>query len=234
MSKAVTKVRTLEDCEAIIDENLKGFWLIGEAYLEIQRMNLYRKTHKTWEAYCLDRWGLKVDTVGEAIRAFKVRKQLAEATGDVPGRLPVNTTQALTLNPLNKRERREAWEEALEVADSRGIEQPTVEDLRRIVRKRRNYPLQPINLIPEAGDLAHRSAQRMRDNADRFQISVLKLMDHIPNLTESEGQGCAYKVVETVNVVLDILQKNGHITSDVVRGLVSQPEEGMVEVGKPS
>ena len=45
-------------------------------------------------------------------------------------------------------------------------------------------------------------------------------------------QGCAYAVVQTIHRVMAILEENGMITQDVVRGVLgnANPEDGRTEV----
>ena len=51
------KVR-LKEYERIIRKNLNAFLKVGHALAEIRDNRLYRKTHKTFEKYCKDKWDL--------------------------------------------------------------------------------------------------------------------------------------------------------------------------------
>lgn len=63
--------------ETRIQSALKGFFEIGDA-LEIIRSNkLYRGTHRTWESYTQDRWGLDGKRAYQLINSSKVVADIA-------------------------------------------------------------------------------------------------------------------------------------------------------------
>ncbi len=51
---------TLNAYEEIIEKGLKTFIEVGNALFEIKNNKLYRESFTTFEAYCKDRWQLKI------------------------------------------------------------------------------------------------------------------------------------------------------------------------------
>lgn len=225
---AVEKVRTLEECEANIERCLKSFWELGEEYRYIRDNDLYKQTHSRWASYCKERWGLDRSTVDAAVRATEIRARLSAQSGvGPPHSLPSNVEQTKPLSTLPEEEQVPAWEEAVEEAQANGKEQPTHEDVKRVVERRR-APTRPPMRTP--ADHAYEAARTMRQRAEGFVSAVDLLMPHLNNLSEDEIQGSAYKIVETVHAVMHTLEEHGHIRGDVARAVIGQPEEGMVEV----
>jgi hypothetical protein len=69
--------RLMTQQENRIQTALKGFFEIGDA-LEIIRSNkLYRGTHRTWESYTIDRWGLDRKRAYQLINSSKVVADIA-------------------------------------------------------------------------------------------------------------------------------------------------------------
>ncbi|NJL33925.1 MAG: hypothetical protein HC893_08770 [Chloroflexaceae bacterium] len=49
----------LERCEQIIERGLKTFFEVGAALVRVRDLKLYRVEHRTFEAYCQERWGIE-------------------------------------------------------------------------------------------------------------------------------------------------------------------------------
>lgn len=234
MTQAVEKVRTLEECEASIERCLKSFWEMGEDYRCIRDNNLYKQgEHKTrkWADYCKERWGLANSTVHEVIQASEIRARLAASNIRNSGHvLPQNTYQTLALRRVDKEEQPAVWVEAVEGARASGREQPTHEELKRVVDRRRETTTP--NPQPTPDNLGHEAAKRMRHQAEGFAISVENLMPHLKHLEDAEAQGCAYEIVKTVHAVIGILEDHGFVGTDVAHGVLgdARPEEGLVEI----
>ena len=236
MMGKVQKVRTLADCEKSIERCMTGFWEMGEVYRYIRdtedpesgKSGLYHKTHSTWATYCKERWGLDGNTVVNVIRATEIRKRLAASSDSYPGKsLPTTEKQTRPLSTLPEEEQAPAWKEAVEAAKAKGKEQPSHEDVKKVVAKRTPKPPKK---KPTPGDLAHEAAKKMRGYAEGFVTSVTLLMPHMDHLTESEAQGCAYKIAETVHAVMGILEEHGHIQADVAQAVMGNPEDGRIEI----
>ena len=68
--------KTLADHESTIERGLKTFYAVGNALLAIRDDRLYRQTHKTFEAYCRDRWDMGRNYVNKLITACYETKNI--------------------------------------------------------------------------------------------------------------------------------------------------------------
>ena len=61
MSAELTTVESskLERCETVIQTGLATFMEVGAALAEIRDGKLYRQSHKTFEDYCREKWGMQ-------------------------------------------------------------------------------------------------------------------------------------------------------------------------------
>lgn len=59
----------LRECEKTIEKGLATFIEVGEALAEIRDKRLYRDSHKTFQAYCKDRWGHNKEWANRLISA---------------------------------------------------------------------------------------------------------------------------------------------------------------------
>ena len=81
--------------EAIIERGLATFVEVGKAVLRIRDERLYRETHKTFEAYCRERWGFEEAHAYRHIQAAEVAA-IVSPMGEIP-----NEAIARELVPLN-------------------------------------------------------------------------------------------------------------------------------------
>lgn len=95
----------LADNEARIERGLKVFYEVGAALLDIRDKRLYRETHKTFEDYCQQRWGMTPQHAGRLITAADITKNLEPI-----GSIPANEGQARPLAPLSPEEQRAVWD----------------------------------------------------------------------------------------------------------------------------
>jgi hypothetical protein len=102
----------LERYEKTIERGLDTFVSVGNALLAIRRDRLYRVTHGTFEAYCVQRWQMTRDYADKLIVAAKVVGNLTT----IVGILPATESQARPLIKLEPEEQREAWTKAVETA----------------------------------------------------------------------------------------------------------------------
>ena len=68
--------QNLQELETIIETGLRTFVEVGEALLEIRDRRLYRESHKTFEDYCRERWGMSRIYAHRSIEAAKIAKIL--------------------------------------------------------------------------------------------------------------------------------------------------------------
>jgi hypothetical protein len=141
--------------------------------------------------------------------------------------LPVTEKQIRPITILPEDEQAQAWQEAVEEAEAEGKAAPTHVIVDRVVKRRKAKKL-PKPPQPTKADLAHRAAETMQARADGFTSAVGILMDHIEHLEDHEAQGCAYKIVETVHGVLDILREHGHLRREVAEAMPAEVQDSEV------
>jgi hypothetical protein len=131
MNAEITTIRTLADCETVIERGLGTFVEVGVALFEICDRRLYLEKHETFEQYCRKRWGISRSYAYRQIDAAKIAA-IVSPIGDIP-----NEAVARELSKLNDQptEQRETWAEAIEEHGPT----PTAAQI-RAVRTRRHAP----------------------------------------------------------------------------------------------
>lgn len=132
---------TLEECEAVIERGLSSFVEVGNALVAIREGHKYRKTHKTFEAYCDQRWGISRPRAYELITAAEVVDSLS-AMADTP--VPTNERQARALAPLKSDPA--AMADAMRTASRVANGNPTARDVADAVREHK--PLERTTVTP--------------------------------------------------------------------------------------
>lgn len=97
----------LDRCEAGVGMLQLAFWLAGKALQVIRDAKLYRATHETFEAYCLERWDMKANYANRLIRTWQIAEALNELESN--GTVPMGT--------MKKVNQRQLWE-LVPVADA--------------------------------------------------------------------------------------------------------------------
>jgi regulator of replication initiation timing len=107
--------------EAVINRNAPAVFETAKALAAIRDFRLYRETHKTFEAYCSERWGITRHHANRMIAGAAVAKDLEPI-----GSIPKNLEQTKPLARLDSNQRREAWKIARERS---GDKEPTGAEL---------------------------------------------------------------------------------------------------------
>jgi phage N-6-adenine-methyltransferase len=101
----------LAGCEAVIRRGLDVFLEVGAALLEIQRANLFRATHDTFDDYLEGKWpAISRASAYRYMKAAEVDKALSPI-GDTPR--PANEAQFRELARVAPTQRDQAWQEAV-------------------------------------------------------------------------------------------------------------------------
>lgn len=116
-----TERKRLKELEGVVQRSIKAFVDVGQALQEIRDSRLYRQTHKTFEDYLEDRWGMKRRT-GYAYIAG------ASVALNVPTSAQIPLSKSVELARLEPEEQRRIVVEA-------PVEDLTVAEVRREVRK---------------------------------------------------------------------------------------------------
>ncbi len=122
--KPLSPVETnrLGELEGIIRENLKAWYAVGMAMIEIRENKLYRNDDgRTWEAYCAEVLDMSKNYADRNIAAAKVIENLVpigtKNDGSVDWELlPANEAQARELARLAPEEQKEVWGGLIEKA----------------------------------------------------------------------------------------------------------------------
>lgn len=127
-------VRSLAECEEVIERGLATFVEVGEALLEIRDSRLYRETHDTFEFYCRERWGFTDRRARQFMDAADI-VAIAAVPTETGTIVPLRESVARELVPLRAEpeELRDAWAEAVEQHGP----QPTAAEVREVVEERK-------------------------------------------------------------------------------------------------
>jgi hypothetical protein len=101
----------LERCEVVIKQGLNTFIEVGQALMTIREKRLYRIGFKTFEDYCVGRWGMVQQSATRLIRAYETVSNLqSEPIGSV---LPKSENQVRPLTSLEPEIQKEVWTEVV-------------------------------------------------------------------------------------------------------------------------
>ncbi|HQP25435.1 MAG TPA: hypothetical protein PLP16_09725 [Smithellaceae bacterium] len=117
MKQIITQNRQdLDRLEEVISKNLKSFYEVGKALMEIRDQELYKLKHggqyETFEAYCKGEWDFRRAHAYRLMDSVKVIDNVSESET----KSPVNLEQTRPLTKLDPEKQREAWRKAVETA----------------------------------------------------------------------------------------------------------------------
>ena len=126
----------LAHLESIIEAGLQTFYDVGGALMEIREGRLYRQTHRSFEAYTKERWGMGKSRAHQLIEAAST---VAAISGPVVegepstmvDTLPTNERQVRALSGLDDQAKREVWAEAVHAAPDSKPTAKLVQEVRR-------------------------------------------------------------------------------------------------------
>ncbi|BAZ18855.1 hypothetical protein NIES4071_107400 (plasmid) [Calothrix sp. NIES-4071] len=107
-----------EECERLLLERKieRAFYEAGKALRKLRDKRLYRSTHKTFEEYCVQRFGYNRRQPYLLIEASQVVDNLSTECDPMDHILPTNERQVRALSKLEPRTQRQCWEQAVEEA----------------------------------------------------------------------------------------------------------------------
>ena len=108
----VVERKSLTQHEATIERGLRDFVEVGNALAAIREDKLYRATHKTFEAYCRERWDLSKTHCNRLIGASQVMERLAPI-----GVIPTTESQIRPLTTIELDQVGDVWQECVERAE---------------------------------------------------------------------------------------------------------------------
>ncbi len=160
------QLRTLAECEAVIERGFRSFVDVGSALLAVRDQHLYREAgYGTFAAYAAERWGLKRQRAYELMGAAAVVDALSEFSDSAPP----NEAQAAVLARLRDEPEKmaEAWRDAeVERAEGRRV---TADRLAEIVRQ--------VEADRPADDPLERERRRLSAQLSTWVLGVHRLGD---------------------------------------------------------
>lgn len=109
----------LGELETIIRDNLKAWYAVGMAMIEIRESRLYRNDEgRTWEGYCREIFDMSHQHADRQIAAAKVIENLTPIGVNEDGQvnwelLPANEAQARELARLQPDEQQQVWQQLI-------------------------------------------------------------------------------------------------------------------------
>lgn len=182
----------LRRLEGIVQRGMQTFCEVGKALAEIQERRLYRLTHKTFTAYCEERWGMSKSHAYRHIEVSKTIETLSPM-GD-KNALPANERQARELAPLTPEARYHAMQAA-----SRDTT-PTASKLHEIAAKALAglTPAEQIEIIKAEEAKVIREAPAYQYGGERKKdkvAQVIHLVDRLRRMMEffvgTDDDACA-------------------------------------------
>lgn len=119
----------LQELESVVEQGLQTFYEVGKALDEILENRLYRETHKTFEAYCREKWGIARRTAYQFIDAAQIMENLCMNMHIIPPK----KNQILPLSGLPPELQLEIWQEAMALSPNGS---PTGAAVKRLVEER--------------------------------------------------------------------------------------------------
>lgn len=199
LSLSSDEIAELERCEKIIKKGLSTFHEVGAALATIRDKQLYRVSHKTFEAFCKDTYDLTRPRAYQFIEAAEVVSNLStivdkttemshvedgEKKPESKPPIPKRESQARTLAKAPKEKQPEVWQKAVEKANGK---QPTAKQVEETVAD-------VLASLPSKSDIdAKQKAEKaaaqevLRDsNGSPLTIAAVKAFDQIPLFNELE------------------------------------------------
>ncbi|MBC1224988.1 hypothetical protein GNF10_29400 [Nostoc sp. UCD121] len=117
----------------------RAFFEAGKALTELRDRRLYRSTHKTFDEYCLDRFGYNRSRSYQLVDAAVVVDNLQKCP-QIVDILPTAEGQVRPMTKLEPQEQQEAWLRAVEVAGGKVPTGRIVKDVVQRIMERTQVP----------------------------------------------------------------------------------------------
>lgn len=117
----------------------RAFFEAGKALIELRDRRLYRSTHKTFDEYCLDRFGYNRSRSYQLVDAAVVVDNLQKCP-QIVDILPTAEGQVRPMTKLESQEQQEAWLKAVELAGGKVPTGRIVKDVVQRIMERTQVP----------------------------------------------------------------------------------------------
>ena len=159
MDLTIPEKQKLQQLESVIERGMKSFCAVGLALLEIRDGRLYRDSHRTFDDYCRERWGMSKPRATQFIQASQIVENLVTIVT-----IPANEAQARPLTRLEPEQQRAVWQEAVETAPDGRM---TAMHVERVVNKTMNQE------------------SRVFNNSDAIRFAVIAI-SHLERIAEDD------------------------------------------------
>jgi len=129
----------------IIDDGMRTFYEVGLSLTAIRDGKLYRESHKTFEAFCKERWGLERRRAYQLIETATISSNLSKKCDKIPKEAHIKP-----LSKLPEEEQQDAWDEAVETAPDGKVTAGHVQEV--VNRRLDKNPPEPVVICDELGD----------------------------------------------------------------------------------
>lgn len=143
--------------EGKIREGLASFVEVGQALVEIRDSRLYRQSHKTFEDYVAQRWGISARHAYRLVDGAQIATNLlrpepvGDATNWSPMPAPTAESQVRPLKGLDPTEQKEVWRQASAVAGDSPVTARHVEEAREELHPKQKWPKPNANGVYDKG-----------------------------------------------------------------------------------
>ncbi len=117
----------------------RAFFEAGKALIELRDRRLYRSTHKTFDEYCLDRFGYNRSRSYQLVDAAIVVDNLQKCP-QIVDILPTAEEQVRPMTKLEPHEQQEVWQQAVEFAGGKVPTGRIVKDVVQRIMERTQVP----------------------------------------------------------------------------------------------
>ena len=205
----------LAELEEVIERGAVTFFEVGEALREIQKKDLHRGSHKSFEDYCEDRWGFTARRAYQMIECVVVRENLRTMVRtNCPSSLPSNERQIRELAALAAEQQRVVWGKVLKSAgDVKLITAKRIKEVASDVAKQQQKPPEPVTQPAAAptSELFPAEKPRPVQQGPRLQPAATAEADDDPRPAvpePSDHVGTALDLLKCSEKALGALQGN--------------------------
>ena len=157
----------LERCEIVIKQGLQTFIEVGQALMTIREKRLYRIGFKTFEDYCVGRWGMVQQSATRLIRAYETVTNLqSEPMGSV---LPQSERQTRPLTSLEPEIQKEVWKEVVQTHGNKITYtnvQTVVNDWKPVNQEIKDVKSEPMFAISTPEELLKKAKEVAKERAE--------------------------------------------------------------------
>jgi hypothetical protein len=128
----------LNELEEVIERNLRTFYQVGNALLQIRDDRLYKATHKTFEHYCQEKWAMTANYARRLVASAAVVDNIKSVPN---GTIPTTESQVRPLAQLEPEKQREVWRKAVETAPAGKVTAKHVKEAADKAKRPAGFPM---------------------------------------------------------------------------------------------